>query len=192
MRFDPTDPSQPGNDRFVLSKGHAAPVLYAALAEAGALPVEQLVTLRKFTSALEGHPTPRVPWVGAATGSLGQGLSVGVGMALNGKYLDKLDYHVYVLLGDGEIAEGGGWEAAALASHYRLDNLIGIIDVNGLGPSQRTMYDHEVSIYQSRFSAFGWHTSVVDGHNLEEIIAALDKARTRKDQPSMIVAKTLK
>jgi transketolase len=192
MRFDPTDPAQPGNDRFILSKGHAAPVLYAALAEAGALPVEQLVTLRKFTSDLEGHPTPRLPWVGAATGSLGQGLSVGVGMALNGKYLDKLDSHVYVLLGDGEIAEGQVWEAAALAAHYQLDNLIGIIDVNGLGQSQRTMYDHDVSTYQARFAAFGWHTRVVDGHNLEEILAALDEARTEKDRPSLIVAKTLK
>jgi len=192
MRFDPTNPSQPGNDRFVLSKGHAAPVLYAALAEAGALPAEQLSTLRKFTSDLEGHPTPRLPWVGAATGSLGQGLSVGVGMALNGKYLDKLDYRVYVLLGDGEIAEGGVWEAAAMASHYRLDNLIGVIDVNGLGQSQRTMYDHDVTTYQARFAAFGWHTRVIDGHNLEEILAALDEARAVKERPSMIVAKTLK
>jgi transketolase len=192
MRFDPADPAQPGNDRFVLSKGHAAPVLYAALAEAGALPVEQLNTLRKFTSDLEGHPTPRLPWVGAATGSLGQGLSVGVGMALNGKYLDHLNYRVYVLLGDGEIAEGGVWEAAAMASHYRLDNLIGIIDVNGLGQSQRTMYDHDATIYQARFAAFGWHTRVIDGHDLEEILAALDEAQTVKEQPIMIVAKTLK
>src|SRR5215813_1540154 len=192
MRFDPADPANPNNDRFVLSKGHAAPVLYAALAEAGALPVEQLNTLRKFTSALEGHPTPRLPWVGAATGSLGQGLSVGVGMALNGKYLDQLNYRVYVLLGDGEIAEGGIWEAAAMASHYRLDNLVGIIDVNGLGQSQRTMYDHDVTTYQARFAAFGWHTRVIDGHNLEEILTALDEAQAVKDQPSMIVAKTLK
>jgi transketolase len=192
MRFDPTDPHNPHNDRFVLSKGHAAPVLYAALAEAGALPVEQLDTLRKFTSNLEGHPTPRLPWVGAATGSLGQGLSVGVGMALNGKYLDKLDYKVYVLLGDGEIAEGGVWEAAAMATHYRLDNLIGVIDVNGLGQSQRTMYNHDVTTYQRRFAAFGWYTLVVDGHNLPEIIAALDEARQVKDQPTMIVARTLK
>ncbi len=192
MRFDPANSANPHNDRFVLSKGHAAPVLYAALAEAGALPVEQLNTLRRFTSDLEGHPTPRVPWVGAATGSLGQGLSVGVGMALNGKYLDKLSYRVYVLLGDGEIAEGGVWEAAAMASHYRLDNLIGILDVNGLGQSQRTMYDHDVTTYQARFAAFGWHTRVIDGHNLEEILAALDEAQTVKEQPTMIVAKTLK
>lgn len=192
MRFDPADPANPGNDRFVLSKGHAAPVLYAALAEAGALPVEKLDTLRKLTSNLEGHPTPRLPWVGAATGSLGQGLSVGVGMALNGKYLDKLAYRVYVLLGDGEVAEGGVWEAAAMAAHYRLDNLIGIVDVNGLGQSQRTMYDHDAATYQARFASFGWHTVIIDGHNLEEILAALDQAQSVKEQPTMIVAKTLK
>jgi transketolase len=192
MRFDPANPANPANDHFVLSKGHAAPVLYAALAEAGALPVEQLDSLRKITSDLEGHPTPRLPWVDAATGSLGQGLSVGVGMALNGKYLDKLDYRVYVLLGDGEIAEGGVWEAAALAAHYRLDNLIGIIDVNGLGQSQRTMYDHDVETYRARFTAFGWQTVVIDGHNLEEILTALDTARSAKDRPTMIVARTLK
>lgn len=192
MRFDPTDPANPHNDRFVLSKGHAAPVLYAALAEAGALPVEKLDTLRKLTSDLEGHPTPRLPWVGAATGSLGQGLSVGVGMALNGKYLDKLAYRVYVLLGDGETAEGGVWEAAAMAVHYRLDNLIGIVDVNGLGQSQRTMYDHDTATYQARFASFGWHTVIIDGHNVEEILAALDQAQSVKERPTMIVAKTLK
>lgn len=192
MRFDPKNPANPNNDRFVLSKGHAAPILYAALAEAGALPLDQLLSLRTITSDLEGHPTPRLPWVGAATGSLGQGLSVGVGMALNGKYLDTLDYKVYVLLGDGEIAEGGVWEAAALASHYQLDNLIGIIDVNGLGQSQRTMYDHDADVYAKRFAAFGWETRVVDGHNLNDILAALDAARSGKDRPFMIVARTLK
>jgi len=192
MRFDPKNSAHPNNDRFVLSKGHAAPVLYAALAEAGALPVSQLGTLRKITSDLEGHPTPRIPWVGAATGSLGQGLSVGVGMALNGKYLDKLSSRVYVLLGDGEIAEGSVWEAAALASHYQLDNLVGLIDVNGLGQSQRTMYDHDVEVYRARFAAFGWHAVAVDGHNLQEIIAALDHAHTVKNRPTMIVANTIK
>jgi transketolase len=192
MRFDPANPAHPWNDRFVLSKGHAAPVLYAALAEAGALPVQQLDTLRQLTSDLEGHPTPRLPWVGAATGSLGQGLSVGVGMALNGKCLDKLDSRVYVLLGDGEIAEGGVWEAAALASYYQLDNLIAVIDVNGLGQSQRTMYDHNANVYRDRFAAFGWDARAVDGHNLDEILAALDAARAVKGRPAMIVAKTLK
>lgn len=192
MRFDPANPANPNNDRFVLSKGHAAPVLYAALAEAGALPVDQLLSLRNITSDLEGHPTPRLPWVGAATGSLGQGLSVGVGMALNGKHLDHLDYTVYVMLGDGEIAEGGVWEAAAFAAHYRLNNLIAIIDVNGLGQSQRTMYGHDVSVYADRFRAFGWHVQSIDGHNLAEVLHALDAARAISDRPAMIVAKTLK
>ena len=192
MRFDPANPSNPANDRFVLSKGHAAPVLYAALAEAGALPVDQLATLRKFSSDLEGHPTPRIPWVGAATGSLGQGLSVGVGMALNGKRLDKLDYRVYVLMGDGEIAEGGVWEAAAMAAYYQLDNLIGVVDVNGLGQSQRTMYNFDVETYQRRFAAFGWHSVIVDGHNLEDVLAALGQAHATKDQPTMLIAQTFK
>jgi transketolase len=192
MRFDPANPGNPTNDRFVLSKGHAAPILYAALAEAGALPVAELQTLRRLNSVLEGHPTPRLPWVGAATGSLGQGLSVGVGMALNGKYLDKLDYRVFVLLGDGEVAEGGVWEAAAMAAYYRLDNLIGMIDVNGFGQSQRTMYNFDTATYQARFAAFGWHTVVIDGHNLKEIVAALDEAQTVKERPTMIVAQTRK
>ncbi len=192
MRFDPANPSNPTNDRFVMSKGHAAPVLYAALAEAGALPVDQLATLRKFSSDLEGHPTTRIPWVGAATGSLGQGLSVGVGMALNGKRLDKLDYRVYVLLGDGEVAEGAVWEAAAMAAYYRLDNLIGVLDVNGMGQSERTMYNFDVETYQRRFDAFGWHAVIVDGHNLEEVLAALDQAHAAKDQPTILIAKTFK
>lgn len=192
MRFDPTDPANPHNDRFVLSKGHAAPVLYAALAEAGAIPVEQLDTLRRFTSPLEGHPTPRLPWVGAATGSLGQGLSIGMGMALSGKYLDRLAYRVYVLLGDGEVAEGGVWEAAALASYYRLDNLVGLLDVNGFGQSQRTMYDRDTRVYRARFAAFGWHTIEIDGHAMAEIVAALDEARTVQERPTMIIARTRK
>ena len=167
-------------------------MLYAALAEAGVWSVEQLLTLRKLTSNLEGHPTPRIPWVDAATGSLGQGLSVGVGIALNGKYLDKSDYRVYVLMGDGEIAEGSVWEAAALATYYRLDNLVGIVDVNGLGQSQRTMYDHDTAVYHNRFVAFGWHTITVDGHDMSAIVAALDQAQSVKGRPTMIVAKTLK
>ena len=192
MRFDPANPHHPNNDRFILSKGHAAPVLYAALAEAGVWPVEQLLTLRDLTSDLEGHPTPRIPWVDAATGSLGQGLSVGVGIALNGKYLEKSDYRVYVLMGDGEIAEGSVWEAAALATHYRLDNLVGIVDVNGLGQSQRTMYNHDTTVYHNRFAAFGWNTVTVDGHDISAIVAALDQAHSVKDRPTMIVARTLK
>src|SRR2546428_94126 len=137
MRFDPADPANPCNDRFILSKGHAAPILYAALAEAGALPVEKLYTLRKFTSELEGHPTPRLSWVGAATGSLGQGLSIGVGMGVNGRYPNKLDSRVYVLLGDGEVTGGGVWEARAIAGHYPPANLYALIYANGPRQGQR-------------------------------------------------------
>ena len=192
MRYDCSDALNPNNDRFILSKGHAAPLLYAAYAEAGIIPTEKLQTLRQIDSILEGHPTPRFEWTEVATGSLGQGLSLGLGMALNGKYLDKSDYRVYVLLGDGEIAEGGVWEAAALASHYRLNNLIGIVDVNALGQSQRTMYAFDVDTYCRRFEAFGWQTIGIDGHNFDEILPALAQAKTSTDKPTMIVAKTFK
>jgi len=192
MRYDLTDPKNPLNDRFVLSKGHAAPLLYAAWAEAGAFPVERLKTLRQFNSDLEGHPTPRLPWVEVATGSLGQGLSCGFGMALNSKFLEKTDNNIFVLMGDGEVAEGSVWEAAELSSYYKLDNLIGIVDVNGLGQSQRTMYGHDSEVYRRRFEAFGWHSIAIDGHNMGDIIAALDEAMTAKDKPCMIVARTLK
>lgn len=192
LRFDPHAPAHPANDRFVLSKGHAAPLLYAALAEAGALSMEDLTSLRQFSSDLEGHPTPRLPWVGAATGSLGQGLSVGVGMALAGKRLDKLEYRVSVLLGDGEIAEGGVWEAAAMASHYALDNLTAIIDVNGMGQSGPTMYAFDVETYCRRFSAFGWHAVAVDGHDLAALVAACKEARATAGRPTVLVARTLK
>lgn len=192
MRYDVSNPKNPVNDRFVLSKGHAAPVLYAAWAEAGAFPVERLKTLREFTSDLEGHPTPRLPWVEVATGSLGQGLSCGVGMALNGKYLDKTGNRVFVLMGDGEVAEGAIWEAAEIAAYYKLDNLIGIVDVNGLGQSQRTMYGHDTEVYRRRFEAFGWHAISIDGHNIPQIIAALDEAMSVADKPAAIVAATKK
>lgn len=192
MRYDPHDPKNPVNDRFVLSKGHAAPVLYAVLAEAGAFPVEELKNLRKFTSDLEGHPTPRLPWVDTATGSLGQGLSNAVGMSLNSKYLDKSGYRTFALIGDGEAAEGAIWEAAQIASYYKLDNLVAIIDVNGLGQSQRTMYGHDTEVYRRRFESFGWHAISVDGHNVEQILAALDQAIEVKEKPAAIVAATKK
>ena len=185
-------PQNPNNDRFILSKGHAAPLLYAAYAEAGIIPTEHLRTLRQIDSMLEGHPTPRFEWTEVATGSLGQGLSLGLGMALNGKYLDASDYRVYVLLGDGETAEGGVWEAAALASYYQLNNLIGIVDVNALGQSQRTMYAFDVHTYCKRFEAFGWQTIAIDGHNFDEILPALAQAKASTDKPTMIVAKTFK
>jgi transketolase len=191
MRYEVTDVSNPNNDRFVLSKGHAAPILFAAWAEAGAIPVERLMTLRRIDSEIEGHPTPRFPWAEVGTGSLGQGLSIGVGMALAGK-LDRRDYNVYVLLGDGETAEGAVWEAAALAAYYKLDNLVGIVDVNRLGQSQATMYQHDVEVYRRRFDAFGWRTISIDGHDFDQILSAFETARQDDGQPTMIVAKTLK
>jgi len=192
MGYEVANPKNPSNDRMVFSKGHAAPLLYAAWAEAGAFPVERLKTLREFTSDLEGHPTPRLPWVEVATGSLGQGLSCGLGMAINSKYLDKIDNNIFVLMGDGEAAEGSVWEAAEIASYYKLDNLIGIVDVNGLGQSQRTMYGHDTEVYRRRFEAFGWHAIAIDGHNFSEIIAALDEAMAVTDKPAVIVAATRK
>ena len=192
MRYDVANPKNPLNDRVIFSKGHGAPLLYAAWAEAGAFPVERLKTLRQFTSELEGHPTPRLEWVEVATGSLGQGLSAGVGMALNSKRLDVINNRVFVLMGDGEAAEGSIWEAAALSSYYKLDNLTGIIDVNGLGQSQRTMYGHDTEVYRSRFEAFGWHAITVDGHDIPQIVAALDEAMAEKGKPTMIVASTKK
>ncbi len=192
MRYDTTNAQNPNNDRFILSKGHAAPLLYAAYAEAGIIPTEKLRTLRQIDSILEGHPTPRFEWTEVATGSLGQGLSLGLGMALNGKYLDASDYRVYVLLGDGETAEGGVWEAAALASHYELNNLIGIVDVNALGQSQRTMYTFDVDTYCQRFEAFGWQAIGIDGHDFDEILPALEQAKASTEKPTMIIAKTFK
>ncbi len=192
MRFDPKNPHAPESDRFVLSKGHAAPVLYAALAEAGVFPVSRLLTLREFSSELEGHPTPRVPGVDAATGSLGQGLSVGVGLAIGAKNLEKNDSRVYVLLGDGEMAEGNVWEAAAFAAHYKLDNLTAIVDVNALGQSGRTMHEHDVEAYRRKFEAQGWQAETVDGHDLEAIVATLDRAKKTSGIPQAIIARTLK
>ncbi|MCI0419599.1 MAG: transketolase, partial [Acidobacteria bacterium] len=192
MRYDPQDAKHPNNDRFILSKGHAAPVLYAAWAEAGIIPVQQLLSLRRIDSDLEGHPTPRLKWVEVATGSLGQGLSAGVGMALNAKGLDKLDYRTYVLMGDGETAEGGVWEAAALAAYYQLDNLAAIVDVNRLGQSQATMHGADGQAYAKKFGGFGWHTVVIDGHNLEQILAAFEQAQSTKGRPTAIIALTKK
>ena len=192
MRYDPQNAAHPNNDRFVLSKGHAAPLLYAAWAEAGIIDSADLMNLRKIDSDLEGHPTPRLDWVDVATGSLGQGLSVGLGMALNGKYLDQSDYRVYVLMGDGETAEGGIWEAVALAAHYQLNNLIGIVDVNGIGQSQRTMYEFDIDSYCRRFESFGWSAIGIDGHDTDQILSALAEAQTSTEQPTVIVAKTFK
>lgn len=192
MRYDPQDAKHPNNDRFILSKGHAAPLLYAAWAEAGIIKPQELLSLRRIDSDLEGHPTPRLKWVDVATGSLGQGLSAGVGMALNAQRLDKLDYRTYVLMGDGETAEGGVWEAAALAAHYKLDNLVAIVDVNRLGQSQATMHGADGEAYARKFGGFGWHTAVIDGHNLEQIVATFAEAKNTKGQPTAIIALTKK
>lgn len=190
MRYFPNDPKHYNNDRFILSKGHAAPVLYAAWAENGLIPVNELVRLRELTSDLEGHPTPRLPFVDVSTGSLGQGLGVGVGMALSAR-LDNLDFRTYVLLGDGECAEGSVWEAAALAGIYGLNNLIAIVDVNRLGQSQATAYGHDLKSYEDKFKAFNWRTEVIDGHDMEEIIEVLAAVGLGK-QPLAIIAKTFK
>ena len=190
MRFDPKNPHFHNNDRFILSKGHAAPLLYAAWAEAGLFPTEELLKLRQLGSDLEGHPTPRLPFADVATGSLGQGLAVGVGMALCAR-LDNLDYRTYVLMGDGECAEGAVWEAASLAGINQLNNLIAIVDVNRLGQSQETAFGHNLSIYKKRFEAFGWRTEEIDGHDLDEITEVL-AAVGLGAQPLVILAKTLK
>jgi transketolase len=190
MRFDPKNPKHPNNDRFILSKGHAAPVLYAAWTELGVLPESELMRLRELGSDVEGHPTPRLPFVDVASGSLGQGLSVGVGMALSAR-LDKRDFRTYVLLGDGECAEGSVWEAASLSGIYKLNNLIAIVDVNRLGQSQATPFGHDISVYAKRFEAFGWRTESIDGHDIEEILEVLG-AVGLGEQPLAIIAKTFK
>src|SRR5215471_242002 len=192
MQFDPSDPDNPANDRFVLSKGHAAPLLYAAFAEAGIFTVPQLATLRRIDSILEGHPTPRIPFVDVATGSLGQGLSAGLGNALASR-MDKNSFNTYVLMGDGECAEGSVWEAATLAGYYKTSNLFAAVDVNGLGQSQRTMDEFHVERFADKFRAAGWYAICVDGHDYAAIIAAFDKFRAEAgDKPRALVAKTHK
>jgi transketolase len=191
MRYEPRNPRHPGNDRFVLSKGHAAPLLYAAWAEAGLFDKAELLKLRTLKSDLEGHPTPRLPFVDVATGSLGQGLSAGVGMALNAR-LDRLDYRTYVLIGDGESAEGSVWEAVELARHYRLDNLCAIVDVNRLGQSDPTMHQHDMEAYRARWAAFGWHALVVDGHDIPALLAGFEEAARTKGRPTVLLARTFK
>jgi transketolase len=191
MHYDPRDPQNPDNDRFVLSKGHAAPILYSAWAEVGFLKRDDLLALRKFTSDLEGHPTPRLPFVDVATGSLGQGICAAVGIALNARRIGS-DYRTYCLLGDGESAEGSVWEAAEAAAHDSIDSLCAITDVNGLGQSGPTQWDHDMDAYASRWSAFGWHSIVVDGHDLPALLDAFDAARRTTGKPTMILARTEK
>jgi transketolase len=193
FRYDFDRPAHPGNDRFVLSKGHASPLLYAAYKAAGVVDDEELLTFRKLDSRLEGHPTPRkLPWVETATGSLGQGLPVGVGIALSGKRLDRTGYRVWVLCGDSELAEGSIWEAAEHAGHEHLDNLTAIVDVNRLGQRGPTRHGHDLDAYARRFQAFGWHTVEIDGHDVDAIDRAYGEAESTKGQPTAILARTLK
>jgi transketolase len=191
MRFDPKNPQNPDNDRFVLSKGHAAPVLYAAWAEAGLFPRDELLKLRRIDSDLEGHPTPRLSFVDVATGSLGQGICAAIGTALNGRLIGS-DYRTYVLLGDGEMAEGSVWESAEVGTYRHLDNLCVVVDVNGLGQSQPTQFDHNMDDIARRWTAFGWHAMVVDGHDLSALLEKFAEARATKGRPSAILARTTK
>ncbi|TKB89416.1 MAG: transketolase [Nitrospira sp.] len=192
MRYDPQNPKALNSDRFILSKGHAAPLLYAAWAEAGLFPTSDLLKLRTLTSDLEGHPTPRLPFVDMATGSLGQGLSVGVGIALNAKFVDKLDHRTYVLMGDGESVEGSVWEAAEVGRQHGLDNLCAIVDINRLGQSDPTMLQHDMDAYRSRWAGFGWHAMVVNGHDLSALLRAFDEAARTKGRPTVLLAQTFK
>lgn len=191
MRYDPANPRDHRSDNFVLSKGHAAPILYAAWAEAGAFPVERLTTLRRLDSDLEGHPTPRLPFVDVASGSLGQGLSNGLGMAIAAR-LDQTGRRVYVLLGDGESAEGSVWEAAEIASAWKVDNLCATIDINRLGQSQPTLLQHDMETYRRRWEAFGWQALVVDGHSVPALLAAYATASQTPNRPTVVLARTIK
>jgi transketolase len=190
MQLDPQHFDNPDNDRFILSKGHAAPVLYAAWKELGLLAEEDLYTYRQFDSTLEGHPTRRFKYAEAATGSLGMGLSIGAGIALSAQ-LEKRAFYTYVLLGDSELSEGSVWEAAELIAYYKLHNLVAVVDCNRLGQTGETMHDYHLERYAATFQAFGWHAITINGHDMIEIMGALDKARQEK-HPTVIVAKTIK
>ena len=190
MKYNINNPQDWGNDEFVLSKGHAAPILWAAYAEAGIIRLGELMDLRKVTSNLEGHPTPRMPWIKAATGSLGQGLSVGVGIALAQK-IGRSPGRTFVMMGDGECAEGSVWEAANSAVHLGLNNLIAIVDINRLGQSDPTMHGHDLGAYERKFKAFGWDVYKVDGHKVDRILEAFGRIKKAR-QPVAILARTIK
>jgi transketolase len=192
LRYDFDEPENPHNDHLIFSKGHASPLLYSTFKAAGAITDEELMTFREFGSRLQGHPTPQIPWVDVATGSLGQGLPIGVGVALAGKYLDKLPYRVWVLCGDSEMAEGSMWEAFQHASYYKLDNLTAILDMNRLGQTRETMDGWNGDHYEARARAFGWHAIQIDGHDPEQIDRAYAEALEQTDTPTLIIAKTKK
>jgi transketolase len=192
LRYDFDDPKNPNNDHLIFSKGHASPLLYSLYRAADAVSDKEFLTLRKFGSRLEGHPTPILPWVDVATGSLGQGLPIGVGVALAGKFLDKLDYHVWVLLGDSEMAEGSIWEAFDHAGNRKLNNLIAILDMNRLGQRGPTELGWNSAAYAARARAFGWNAIEIDGHNLDAINRAYKQATAEQQAPTLIVAKTKK
>jgi len=191
LKHDPKNPKWPQRDRFHMSKGHCCPLWYAVLAESGYFPKDTLMTLRQLGSLLQGHPDRRTPGVDVSSGSLGQGLSVALGMSLAAK-IDKLDYRVYVLLGDGEIQEGNIWEAAMAASHYKRDNICAILDYNGFQIDGATTVVMNLEPVSSKWKAFGWHTIEIDGHNMRQILQAYAEAKTIKDKPTIIIARTIK
>jgi transketolase len=192
LRYDFDSPDAAGNDRLIFSKGHASTLLYAMFKAAGAISDDEMMTYRQFGSIFEGHPTPRIPWVDVATGSLGQGLPIGVGMAIAGKYLDRLPYRVWVLCGDSESAEGSVWEAFQHASHYELDNLTAIFDVNRLGQRGPTMDEWKLDHYRERAEAYGWNAIEIDGHDVEAVDAAYATARAATGRPTVVIARTVK
>jgi len=192
MHYDNDKPKDASNDRFILSKGHCAPILYAAHAMSGLFPIEEIQKLRKIDSDLEGHPTPRLNFIDVATGSLGQGLSVACGMAYVGKFIDKASYRTYCLMGDGESMEGNVWEAINFAGYYKLDNLCAIIDVNRLGQSDPAPLQHDMAQYKARMESFGFHAIVVDGHDVGALLKAFDEAAATKGKPTILLCKTFK
>ena len=192
LEYDWKNPKEPNNDHLIFSKGHASPLYYAMLKAVGAVSDEELLTFRKFGSRLEGHPTPALPWVDVATGSLGQGLPIAVGVAMAGKYLDKLPYHVWTLCGDSELAEGSIWEGLDKAGHYGLSNFTALFDVNRLGQRGETEYGWDTDVYRRRVEAFGCRALVIDGHDIEEIDQALSEARSGSGQPTVVIARTVK
>lgn len=192
MKYDPQNPTDPTRDRFILSKGHACPVMYAAMAHAGYFPIEETLTLRKLGSPYEGHPNVRrLKGIEASTGSLGQGLSIGLGHALNAR-LDKTDYNVYVVIGDGEMGEGQVWEALAAAEKYKVSNLTAIIDQNGYQQTGATKDVLDLREFQPKLEAFGWHVQTINGNDMGEVVAALKVAASVKDRPTAIVSRTQK